>query len=131
MRALIGLALLAAAGLLGLDSFSRTGPQPTGGAALATPSTVEEHIVYRTVAVAEPAPEAADQAPSGASGSAIRPAAGPAAALAVTALAPLAAARLSSGKPASAKVKAAQKAACSTLQRYSAARHKCVLRKAG
>jgi hypothetical protein len=129
MRALLGLALLAAAALLGLDSLSHTGgPQPAVGSAQATPSTVEEHVVYRTVAVAEPAPQAADQAaPSPNTG----PAAGPAAALAATALAPLAAARLPAGKPLPAKVKAAHKPACPATQRYSASRHKCVVRHAG
>ena len=57
MRAMIGLAVLAALALFGLDTFVRNGAQPASGPAQATPAAAPApRMITRTVALAEAEP---------------------------------------------------------------------------
>ena len=132
MRAMIGLAVLAALALFGLDTFVRNGAQPASGPAQATPAAAPApRMITRTVALAEAEPAAAAAAtpvtpfvPAASSLASAVTTAAPTTTVvaAITPVAPAAA------KPAtSAKTKHA-KLACGPGQKRDTVHHKCVRR---
>ena len=138
MRALIGLALLAALALFGLDTLVRNGTLPAGGSAQATPTPHAPRLITRTVAAAEPVLEAA--APAAIPVTALAPsmptapAETPAAAAALQPAAPVApsfpvAAASKPPLPIPAAKSKHAKLACGPGQKRDTVHHKCVAKR--